>query len=430
MKIISTAAAVISTATSIATSTATNPFEHKTSPNTPHASYMNSIMAKARPTPNSQLRRQLDGANNDYQNIDISSYSIKYEKCQYIKQYAAERNEDIDSVLETKHFVIFKLCPNNACGYEECTSNYGEYIIDMETYLETTLKHKEMEQEYYCEACNECGAEGDDDAAAGGRKLFNNNRKLSVSFDCNTCYNRCQNIENMEENGYVDASQYLNCEKIYENENTGKVYYAGPVCSHSGGRIKVGLFTDASCTLFDSNASPDKYLKNEDGYNLKLSYHLLKQTFVADECVASCAADNYDDNGDDDANNGGEVELAEVCQDLYQGAGKCETPNGMTNGMDYSNSEYYELQQSNEETVCEFLSSISSGHWDTSGEVVIVGGRQYHNEVKTSGGQKFALTFFVLGTVGLVIYAAMLHKKITRNKRRIVLDSPTGVYMA
>ena len=233
----------------------------------------------------------------------------------------------------------------------------------------------------------------------------------------------------MEENGYVDASQYLNCEKIYENENSGKVYYAGPVCSHSGGRIKVGLFTDASCTLFDNNASPDKYLKNEDGYNVKLSYHLLKQTF-ADECVASCAADNYEDNGDDDANNGDGVELAEVCQDLYQGAGKCETPNGMTNGMDYSNSEYYELQQSNEETVCEFLSSISSGHWDTSGEVVIVGGRQYDNEVKTSGGQKFALTFFVLGTVGLVIYAAMLHQKITRNKRRIVLDSPTGVYMA
>ena len=39
--------------------------------------------------------------------IIISSYSIKFKKCQYIKQYTNERDKDIDNVLETKRFAIF-----------------------------------------------------------------------------------------------------------------------------------------------------------------------------------------------------------------------------------------------------------------------------------------------------------------------------------
>lgn len=418
MKIISSIVAATLATSVVATTNNNNPFAPKVSRNTRRANYVGSLMKNARPTPNSQLRHLEED-----QEIDISSYSIKFEKCQHIKQYAEERNEDIDSVLETKGFVIFRLCPDSSCS--SCNYNYGEYIVDMETYLESTLQHKEEEQEQYCQACEECANQANDDAAAndangGGRKL---------SVNCNTCYNQCQNIENMEENGYVDAAEYIKCGKVYENENTGVVYYAGAICANDGARIKVGLFTDEQCSLYDADAQVDNYLKNGDGYNVKLSYHLLKQTFVADECIASCTkVDENADAGNDDANAAQqEVETAEVCENLYEAAGKCENPHGFTNGMDYSNSEYYDVQAANEETVCDFITTIQSGHYDETGEIVVVGGQStiLSSSIQTTGGQKFALTFFVIGTVGLAAYAALLHQKI-KGKSPDLADQDAG----
>ena len=369
-------------------------------------------MKNARPTPNSQLRHL-----EEEQEIDISSYSIKFEKCQYIKQFAEERNEDIDTVLERKGFVIFRLCPESSCS--NCNYNYGEYIVDMATYLESTLQHKEEEQEQYCEACEECG--NDDQAEQAANDDANGRRKLATNVNCNTCYNQCQNIENMEENGYVDASEYINCEKVYENENSGVIYYAGAICANYGSRIKIGLFTDEECSEYDNSVQIDNYLKNNDGYNIKLSYHLLKQTFAADECIASCAkVDENAEAADDDANaEQQEVETAEVCENLYEAAGKCENPHGFSNGMDYSNSDYYDIQATNEESVCGFLDSIKSGNYDETGEIVIRGGQTtvFSNSVQTTGGQKFALTFFVIGTVGLASYAVMLHHKLTKSQK-------------
>lgn len=440
MRIIHAAAAISvgAVASATAASAANNPFAPKVTRNTPRSSYVGSLMANARPTSNSKLgkknkNRRLDEDGGDYA-VDISSYSVRFEKCQYVKQYADERNEDIDTVLETKRFVIFRLCANGDCSSSGCEYDYGEYIVDMETYLESTLKHMEEEQENYCEACDEC-ADGDDaaayddavaadDAVAGDDANANGRarRRRLVDVDCSTCYTQCQNIANMEENGYVDAAEYVQgCEKVYENENNGKVYYAGPICANSGTRIKVGLFTDEDCYELDENAMVDQYLKNENGYNVKLSYHLLKQTFVSDDCVASCAAQGDDDddadddaNGDDDA--AAEVETAEVCGDLYEAAGKCETSHGFESGMDYSGSDYYDVQVSNEEAVCDFITSIQSEHYDMYGEVVVSGGNRHtvtaSNGVQTTGGQKFALTFFVIGTVGLAAYAALLLQRI------------------
>ena len=135
-------------------------------------------------------------------------------------------------MLETKRFVIFRLCPDSTCGSCNSTHGYGEYIVDMATYPEETPAYKEEERERYCEACEECSQ----DDAAGRRRL--------ADVDCSTCYDQCRNIENMEGNGYVDASEYLGCEKVYEDEDTGAAYYAGPVCANSGLHIKVGLFAD------------------------------------------------------------------------------------------------------------------------------------------------------------------------------------------
>merc|ERR1712032_1177453 len=87
--------------------------------------------------------------------------------------------------------------------------------------------------------------------------------------------------------------------------------------------IKIGIFTDEECSNYESSLEVENYLQNDDGYNIKLSYHLLKQTYPANECVASCLEEDEDqnnNNGDDDE----EPETAEICQELYEAAGKCE----------------------------------------------------------------------------------------------------------
>lgn len=395
---------------------------------TPHASNLGSIMSVARPTSNSQLRRNLD----EDAEVDLTSYSIKFEKCQDIKQYAEDHNDE--TVLETKKFVIFRLCPNasdgsNGCSSSTCKSSYGEYIVDLESYMGAMLQQKSDEQEAYCEACNDCAAAADaEDAADDGRRR----RRLTTDVDCDTCYSQCQNIANLEDYGYADAAEYYKCEKVYENENKNLVYYAGAMCSNSGSRIKVGLFTDESCENYDESASTDTYIK-KNGYNVKLSYHLMKKTFVADECIASCADVEDDDGGDDDNT---EVETTEVCGNLYKASGKCETPHGFASGISSSvtYSDDYSTQVDNEDTVCQYIANINSGAYNDSGELVvksstlyIVGGRSTISSVQTTGGQKFALTFFVIGTVGLVAYAAYLRQKVNQCvKQGLIMRNERG----
>ncbi|KAL7472949.1 hypothetical protein ACHAXS_013334 [Conticribra weissflogii] len=400
-----------------------NPFAPQITRNTAKANYIGNLMRGARPTAKSQLRHLEEEAE-----VDISGYSIKFEKCQLVKQYAGvngnnnnnnnkNNNNGEDSILATKRFVIFRLCPENSCS--SCNYNYGEYIVDMETYLESTLRFKEEQQEQYCQACEECAA-GQDAAAADGNdgddaQARRGRRRLAYgSVNCNTCYDECKNIENMEVNGYVDASEYINCQKVYENENTGKVYYAGAMCSSSGARIKIALFADEQCSRYDGSADTDQYIKNNNGYNVKLSYHLLKQTFPDNDCVASCARvdDNDGEEGNDDGGNR-QVEVAEVCQDLYEAAGKCEQVHGFADGI--QNYDGYENQVAQEEEVCDFITMIKGGSYDQMGEIVVTAGRSVlSGNAKTTGGQKFALTFFVIGTVGLSAYAFLLHQQLTK----------------
>jgi len=99
----------------------------------------------------------------------------------------------------------------------------------------------------------------------------------------------------------------------------------------------------------------------------------------------------------------------------------CLLPNAKRNRFNdgYLNNYYgYENQLENEETVCDFISSLKSGTYAQDGEIVVGGSSSYHSgTTSTTGGQKFALTFFILGTVGLAVYAAMLHSNLTKSAK-------------
>jgi hypothetical protein len=377
-----------------------NPFAAR-SANSAQAKYTAALMKNA--------RRLAD--NVEYE-VDITGYAVKFEKCQFIKAYDDDLadDQDSDTVLGVKRFVIFRLCPDNSCS--TCSSNYGEYMVDLDSYLEATVEWAKQNEEEMCNTCAECPADDADAADAdaadaeaadadaeadadGGRR-----RKL-VTADCSTCAEECEKIANMEANGFIDATEFLQCQLIYDPADDSKTaLYAGPVCASSGSKINIGVFTDQYCYVADESKSIDDYLVDGDGSKVQLSHGLLK-TVYSGTCI-SCANEEEDD---------GKNQANDMCQALYEDAAKCQAIHGMEGGF-YDG---YENQAAQESVVCDFIKSVSNGAYDSSGEISIYGGNvKGSRSSSTSTGQKFALTFFILGTVGLAAYAAMLHTKLTK----------------
>jgi len=390
------------------------PFAPRTSANDAKTAYMSKLMNKARPTSNSQLGRRLE--DEEYE-VDISGYSLKFEQCQFVKAYDDELAEDGDSttVLATKRFVIFKLCPTGAC--DSCTYDFGEYIVDLEEYLEATVEYQQEMQENMCNACQECGnweenEENDQNQDEDERRRLVNRKLQNYDVDCDSCYDECMKIENMEENGYIDATEFLECQMIYDPEDDGKAaLYAGPMCASSGSKIKIGVFLDEECNVPDYDKDVDDYLMDGDGVSMKLSHALLKTVYSSD-CISCLQVDEDDENGGDDDEDE-EPEVIEMCEQLYEASAKCEKTNGFDNG--YANYNGYENQLAQESVVCDFVESLKAGSYDESGEIVVNGASSsIGGGAETTGGQKFALTFFILGTIGLAGYAAMLHSKLTK----------------
>ena len=63
------------------------------------------------------------------------------------------------------------------------------------------------------------------------------------------------------------------------------------------------MFSDEDCSIYNYSLDVKNFMKNDDGYNMKLSCHLLKQTFAEGECVASCLQED-ENNGDDGKGKG------------------------------------------------------------------------------------------------------------------------------
>jgi len=387
--------------------------------------YMSSLMTKA---------RRLDGDDAAAAEVDLTPYYLQFQKCQYVKQAADEYDEDT-GYFEVKKYVIFRLCEScNMCSY-----NYGEYLVGMEDYLDATVEYFQNDQDDYCDACDALGCDADDAAAGddagnadedgdeeeeeeeegdeeeeeedgdeededGGRRLQYND------LTCDDCYQTCQKIANMEENYRVDATNYLECQQL-EDQNAddgASAVYAGAACNSSGDKIKIGMFSDEYCTQSLSGVDIEDYLVDEDGNQVSLSHGLLKKVY-SNSCI-SCLVPNYDENdGDEEA----EAEVQEVCQNVYEAAAKCESNNGFAG---YLENDQYANQEAQESTVCDYISQIANGVYDYTGEIYIGSGDSstIFSGSTASAGQKFALAALVIGSVGLAIFAATLHSKITK----------------
>uniref|UniRef100_A0A7S1Y1F6 Uncharacterized protein n=1 Tax=Grammatophora oceanica TaxID=210454 RepID=A0A7S1Y1F6_9STRA len=274
----------------------------------------------------------------------IGDYSLKFQGCHHVQQWNDDADEDADVRIATKRLVRFRLCPSGSCSANKaagCNKNYGDYIVDIDTFLATFLEAERELKEYQCEKYLNYKCDCDDDDNKGDD--FNPDY---CAYDCyaaegmQSCMDYNPYEEDEDERDEFDVEDYLQCaqfggnndrrrledgdaeeqdeENEDENDNDEDAdeadeeveLFIGPYCAEQGGAVFMGMFTDDSCTEFADDYGGAVYYNTLTGQDLPYG----DSSLVSAECV-SCLAQ-------DDENN--EAGVSEQCSGLYVQAGKCE----------------------------------------------------------------------------------------------------------
>jgi hypothetical protein len=233
---------------------------------------------------------------NDIDNSYIAGYSVKFQGCHHVQQWNDEADSSDDIKILTQRLVRFRMCPADSCSSSTtkgCDSNYGDYLVDMETYLQSYMY--QMQSQY---------SNNNQYNNGNGRSLENNN---GMNLED---YMQCSEME-MDDNQRKlarELNNYNNGYNGYYNNNNNQdndvKYYIGPYCAEQGGEIRLGVFSDDTCSVEATNGAAI-FQSLHNGVSLPYS----EQSMVNLGCV-SC---------------GGYGQVNDFCETLYGVAGKCET---------------------------------------------------------------------------------------------------------
>lgn len=178
-------------------------------------------------------------------------------------------------------------------------------------------------------------------------------------------------FEDQRDNMYFDdnfkVDEYVECRE-YEMENDDgnqnqMAYYIGPACTDDGKDVRLQVYYDEACSMVPEDVTFEDI---SNGWSLPYE----EGGLVSQNCLA-CA--EYDD---------GNYELKEMCEQLYQNSGKCET--------NMESFHYYGKQEGS----CEYIESLMPAK-KSSG----------------SGAKAFGWVVFILVVVGAFSAYAMWWKK-------------------
>jgi len=291
-----------------------------------------------------------DDPTNRQQLLTKTNRHIIFEKCQHYR-IANDRSDGEDTKQKMVYrLVMFRLCAegSTSCLTEDIYTNKMEKrIMGLHDYLNIVVPHIQEEQEAMCTACEEncptyyddAYADDDDDGEAAednGDDGYGNvpkdkvkddatdaKRRLAFGrshdvIDCDQCISDCEKIEVMEENNYMDATNFVQCVQIQEagDDGTGSLY-AGPMCASSGSKITIGVFSDEDCMYLERDLDVEDYITNEYryGYAVKLSHALLKTTYDNIHPI-SCAGEDKSYGKEDSSNEPDSDNAKQVCIDL------------------------------------------------------------------------------------------------------------------
>lgn len=273
----------------------------------------------------------------DEQEFDMSfvaEYSIKFLGCHHVTQWNEEGEGDDGSRIMSKGLVRYRLCPSGSCSSSStlgCSSNYGEYVVDMVTFLSVYVEWQIEEMQYRCATYkNTCYRECYQSASASCYSTCYSNYGIDPTM--------CQYDQDGGDDSF-DIEEYIYCaawEGGYNGNNNNRqleddvAVYLGPYCSDQGGDIRLGFFKEDSCTI----ASEKQYEYFEKYANYEIPY--TKNSLVTNTCM-SCELSDEDGNGDNGGNNNYynydadgnrnyyvAKEVNELCGTVYMASGKCE----------------------------------------------------------------------------------------------------------
>jgi hypothetical protein len=326
----------------------------------------------------------------------ITKYSIKFQGCHHISQWNDQAKEADDVRILTKRLARFRLCPSDSCANEKstgCKSKYGDYIVDMNTFVSSYLQAMVTDKETICKStkqdCEQSCANADDDGvqAKNGNNDQNGNgiNEESCLYQCYDAYDAtsclfADQYQNFDPSTYSSCAQYK-----FVHRNRGRrleespyttygytadsVFYLGPYCAEQGGEIHLGLFTDDSCTAFATEG--DKLFYALMGYELPYS----NDSLVSTRCLKCSASDET---------------TKQVCTDVYALSGKCETKMSIS----YPN-----------ESSCDYIEGI---------KIVRQDGSIRSSTTRKSKTAAVAIGVFMTLSVLLAGYVYYLRTKLTR----------------
>ena len=144
----------------------------------------------------------------------IADYSLRYLGCSSLIQVSGAQNGNNNNknnqgnFLTTAHLAKFALCPTSSCS--SCAGG-GEYVMNMETFIDSWTEAKLTAEEYACEITREnCDCENADD-----NDVCENACYTEASQDY------CINYDG-EEN--FNVQEYLEC-KGTSNPLVHRIYY-------------------------------------------------------------------------------------------------------------------------------------------------------------------------------------------------------------
>lgn len=268
-----------------------------------------------------RLTPEEEGESRELQDMDysfVADYSIKFQGCHHVQQWNEYADDEDDVRVKTKRLVRFRLCESDSCSNSNsagCSSKFGDYVVDMNTFVASYVEAMEEEKDEICADANyECQVDcsGNDDESSCMTACY---ESFGVSF-CNAYYAN----DDQQQNEGFDPFEYAECARFEgaggrRLEEDGYEYYIGPYCADQGGEIHLGLFTDETCTTYAQNG--ETTFSNMMGYELPYS----DESLVSNRCY-SCAQ-NDGNNNNNNNNNGNE--LKDICGNIYSYSGKCET---------------------------------------------------------------------------------------------------------
>lgn len=246
--------------------------------------------------------------NSTYVTESLADFSIKYAGCSSLTSFV--ESDDGSYPFINQNFVSYRLCPSESCAddtWQGCKSQYGEYLMNLEDFLNVQQDYLDEEFEYYCNFCEQCmyfdkyfSGEGQDGCVMTdqcqdyydfcsdeARKQIEEEADFNLDdfFECQEINIFGGNDDQDGGDGYYDKNYVNSMDDKYDVAfQNGGVAYVGTHCMN--GEISIGLFADDQCTSYIGNQ-----IDFFNATQMEIETSVVEELYVPDGCVA-CNGDN------------------------------------------------------------------------------------------------------------------------------------------